>query len=186
VLVLSPTERQSGEFIRKIESFLHKLNVKFKGDGNNDCSIVLPNRTRIVGLPGTEDTNRGYSAPTLILIDEAGRVDDNLYFAIRPMLATSNGQLIIMSTPNGKQGFFWDEWSKENSNWLKIKVPATDCPRISRQFLAEEVMRLDAEFYRQEYLCEFNAAAGALFTEAQIQACFDKNIQPLRFRDGQR
>jgi hypothetical protein len=180
VLVLSPSERQSAEFIRKVESFVRHLGVKLKGDGDNACSLILPNGTRIVGLPGSEATNRGFSAPSLVLIDEASRVDDGLYFAIRPMLATSNGQLIIMSTPLGRRGFFWEEWSsKGNPDWLKISVKATDCPRIGKQFLSEEIMRLSSDFYQQEYLCEFKADAQGLFKESDLERCWSDDVQPL-------
>jgi hypothetical protein len=41
-------------------------------------------------LPGKEATSRGYT-PILIIIDEASRVPDDLYRAVRPMLAVSHG-----------------------------------------------------------------------------------------------
>ena len=40
---------------------------------------MLPNGSRIVGLPGTEATVRGFSAVSLLLIDEASRVVDEMY-----------------------------------------------------------------------------------------------------------
>jgi hypothetical protein len=52
-----------------------------------------------VGLPGTEATIRGFSAVSLLLVDEAARCSDELYLAIRPMLAVSDGTLWLMSTP---------------------------------------------------------------------------------------
>jgi hypothetical protein len=36
-----------------------------------------------------------------MLIDEAARVSDEIYKAVRPMLAVGNGDLLMMSTPNG-------------------------------------------------------------------------------------
>jgi hypothetical protein len=41
-------------------------------------SLLLPNRSRIVGLPGNEVTVRGFSAVSLMLIDEAARVSDEM------------------------------------------------------------------------------------------------------------
>jgi len=65
-------------------------------------SLEFPNGARIIGLPGSEATIRGFSAVSLLLVDEAARVSDDLYKAIRPMLAVSAGELWLMSTPFGK------------------------------------------------------------------------------------
>ena len=112
ILVSSPSERQSAEWMRKAAHFVHILRVRPRGDGANAQSILLPNGSRIVGLPGAEATVRGFSAVSLLLIDEAARVPDDLYRALRPMLAaSSSGGLWLMSTPYGKRGFFYDEWS---------------------------------------------------------------------------
>jgi hypothetical protein len=62
-----------------------------------------------VGLPGTEATVRGCSAVSMMLIDEAAQVKDDLYDAVRPMLAVSDGDLWLMSAPRGRVGFFWRE-----------------------------------------------------------------------------
>ena len=53
---------------------------------------------------------RGYAAADLVIIDEAARVEDDLISAFRPMLATSNGRLIALTTPAGKRGWFFDAW----------------------------------------------------------------------------
>jgi hypothetical protein len=59
-LVVSPSARQSGEFLRKAAQFARKLEVKRKGDGDNEMSLLFPNGSRIVGLPGNEGTIRGF------------------------------------------------------------------------------------------------------------------------------
>jgi len=53
-LVVSPSARQSGEFLRKAEEFVMRLGMKPKGDGENALSVAFPNGSRIVGLPGNE------------------------------------------------------------------------------------------------------------------------------------
>ena len=75
--MVSPSARQSGEFMRKAEEFVRRLGMRPRGDGDNAMSILLPNGSRIVGLPGNETTVRGFSAVSLLLIDEAARVGDD-------------------------------------------------------------------------------------------------------------
>ena len=137
-LVLTPCGRQSGEFLRKAEAFVRRLVIPVRRDGNNELSISFPNGSRIVGLPQNEAKVRGFSNVSLLLIDEASRVEDALYRAMRPTLAVGNGDLWLMSTPNGKRGFFYEEWAHGGDAWERIRVAAPDCPRIDPEFLAEE------------------------------------------------
>ena len=110
VLVASPSERQSAGLVRKAAGMLRSLKIRPRGDGDNSISLLLPNESRIVGVPGREGTVRGYSSVSLMLIDEAARVEEEMYRALTPMLAVGGGDLWIMSTPCGKRGFFYEAW----------------------------------------------------------------------------
>jgi hypothetical protein len=76
----------------------------------------LPNGSRIEALPGTERTVRGFSGASLLIVDEAARVDDGLVYSVRPMLAVSGGSLMMLSTPFGRRGVFYREWT-EGEGW---------------------------------------------------------------------
>jgi hypothetical protein len=76
--------------------------------GESALRLELENHSRIISLPGQEQTVRGYAGVSLLIVDEAARVPDDLYFAVRPMLAVSNGRLIALSTPFGKRGWFYE------------------------------------------------------------------------------
>ncbi len=179
ILVVSPGERQSGEFLRKAEDFTRQLGLKVKGDGDNALSLVYPNGSRIVGLPGKEATIRGFSAVSLLVVDEASRVPDEMYKAIRPMLAVSNGTLWLMSTPHGKLGFFHDTWANGGDAWERVKVTAEECPRISKEHLKEEKRVLGERWYKQEYMCEFEDISGGVFDMDMVRAAFKSDIKPL-------
>jgi hypothetical protein len=155
VVVASPSERQSAEWVRKAAGFVRRLGLRAKGDGDNAQSLVFPNGSRIVGLPGNDATVRGFSAVSLLLIDEAARVTDELYKSLRPMLAASRGDLWLMSTPFGKRGFFYDEWTEGGSGWERVSGLATECSRIDAAFLDDERRALGESWFAQEYLCEF-------------------------------
>ena len=169
ILVASPSARQSSEFVRKAALFLRKLGIKPRGDGDNDISLALPNGSRIVGIPGIEATVRGFSSVSLMLVDEASRVPDELYRALRPMLAVGGGSLWLLSTPYGKRGFFYNEWANGGNSWTRFRIPATDCPRIAANFLEQERRALGPRYFAQEYMCEFHATNDALFNEAQVR-----------------
>ena len=177
-IVAAPSARQSAEFVRKAGAFLRLLGIAPRGDGDNPISLALPNGSRIVGLPGRESTIRGFSNVSLLLIDEASRVPDDLYEAVRPMIAANPRAAIwLMSTPNGRQGFFHGEWTQGGPGWIRIEAPATRCPRIRPEFLEEERRHLADQKFRQEYLCEFIAADHAYFDPEAIDDAF-RSVEP--------
>jgi hypothetical protein len=178
-LVASPSARQSGEFVRKAEGFVARLGVRVKGDGDNEISVSLPNGSRIVGLPGSEDTVRGFSAVSLLLVDEAARVPNELYRALRPMLAVSGGALWMMSTPRGKRGFFWETWEHGGAEWERVRAPAEECARIQPKFLAEERQTMGERYYEQEYGCSFAETEAGVFDRDLIDRAFTSRFAPL-------
>jgi hypothetical protein len=185
VIVAAPTARQSGEWIEKTSTLLRQLDVRPRGDGRNENSLLLPNRSRIVGLPGVAANIRGFSRVALLIIDEAGFVPDSLYHALNPMLAVSGGALWLMSTPNGQSGFFYNEWhdvgrtSSSASPWQRVQVPADHCSRISPEFLAQQRISLGDQMYRQEYQCEFLSNGTQVFSQELLQQAFDDLYDPI-------
>jgi Terminase large subunit, T4likevirus-type, N-terminal len=172
-IVAAPSARQSAELVRKATNFLRLLSLPIRGDGDNPISLLFPNGSRIVGIPGRESTVRGFSAVALLLIDEASRVPGELYQALRPMIAANpDAALWLLSTPNGRQGFFYDEWMQGGPLWTRIEAPASSCPRIRPEFLAEERNHLTEQQFRQEYQCEFIASDDSYFDPESIDDAF--------------
>ena len=178
-LVITPSGRQSGEFLWKIRSLCRIAAEEVTGDGENRMSVMFENGSRVVGLPANERTTRGFSDPGLIVVDEAARLDDDLYFALLPTLARGCGDLWLLSTPNGKTGFFWKAWSEEEG-WFKMKVTAEECPRTSKEILAEQRKIFSEDLYRQEYLCEFVDNDDAMFKMEQVMSLFVDYSKDLR------
>jgi hypothetical protein len=178
VLCLAPALRQSQELFGKIAGFYRDLGRPVAPQGERKLSLELENGSRIVTLPGSEKTIRGFSGANLLLVDEASRVDDELYFAIRPMLAVSGGSLIMLSSPYGRRGVFYEEWIS-GREWERFEVPASRCPRISQTFLKEEEETLPPFIYRQEYECSFEDTEDQVFTTEMIDRAVTDEIQPL-------
>ena len=180
VLLLSPSLRQSGELFRKVTGFL----VKVEKDAvpvaaESALRIELKNGSRVVSLPGSETTVRGFSNVALLIVDEAARVDDALFFSIKPMLAVSGGRLVALTTPWGKRGFFFNEWITEDGSSARVKVSATECPRIAPDFLERERATMPARWFRQEYECSFEDLADAAFGADLVAGLVDRSIVPL-------
>ena len=178
-LVVSPSGRQSGEFVRKAAGFARRLGMRTKGDGTNEMSLEFPNRSRIIGLPGSEETIRGFSSVSLLLVDEASRVPDDLYMAVRPMLAASSGALWLMSTPCGKRGFFYEAWERGGPEWERIRAPGTECVRIEREFLEEERKTVGTRRFQQEYMCEFVGTEGGMFERDLVERAIRRDVEVL-------
>jgi hypothetical protein len=171
VLVLSPSLRQSQELFRTCRRVYQQAGRPVLPETESALRLELANDSRIVSLPGREGTVRGFSGVQLLIIDEASRVDDALYAAVRPMLAVSQGRLVALSTPFGRRGWWHQAWSGPEA-WERYAVPATACPRITAAFLAEEQRAMGAWWYQQEYGCAFLDAEAQAFTRADVARAF--------------
>jgi hypothetical protein len=178
ILLLSPSERQSKELFRKTLDVYRALGRPIPAESETKLTLELENGSRIIALPGSEATVRGFSGVRLLVVDEASRVDDALYRAVRPMLAVSGGRLCLLSTPFGKRGFFYDEWTN-GQGWERVEVPAEQCPRIDPTFLAEERRVYGPSFYSQEYGCRFIDVISALFSYESVMGAVSGEIAPL-------
>ena len=114
---------------------------------------------------------RSYRGVSLLLVDEAAEVPESSYHTIRPALATYGkfgGSIWMMSTPQGREGFFWNAWELEADRWTRFSVPATECPRILPSFLEEERLILGPRVFSQEYLCQFIEAPNCLLNREDV------------------
>jgi hypothetical protein len=180
ILCLAPALRQSQELFGKIAGFYRDLGRPVAPQGERKLSLELENGSRIVTLPGSEKTVRGFSGAALLILDEASRVSDELYYAVRPMLAVSGGSLMMLTTPYGKRGVFYEEWtSGAGHGWERYEVPAADCPRIPAEFLEEERDALPSWVYRQEYECSFEETEDQVFTTEMVERAVTSEVTPL-------
>jgi hypothetical protein len=183
-LLVSPTQRQSAELFKKCKSFMNLLTPPAPLTEDNALSLTMANGSRIVSLPGSPETVRGYSSPALVVIDEAAFVEDATVNALRPMLAVGGGRLMALSTPYGRRGAFFQAWSSPGDEWHKIKITAADCPRISPEFLESERRAIGDWWFRQEFMGEFLETAAQLFRLEDINRALSDDVKPLFAADG--
>ncbi len=178
VLLLAPALRQSQELFRKVKTLLHDVGAAGVRQASA-LSLELDNGSRIVSLPGREQTIRGYSGVALLVVDEASRVPDPLYQAVRPMLAVSGGRIVLLSTPFGRRGFFFHEFTEGGADWQRVKITAHDVPRISEAWLAAEKAKIGDWWFKQEYECQFTETDDAVFGYDVVTAALSTDVKPL-------
>lgn len=176
VLLLSPSLRQSQELFKKALRTYQMVDGSAPSTTESALRLELENGSRIVSLPGKEETVRGFSGVKLLIVDEASRVPSALYFAIRPMLAVSSGRLLALSTPFGTRGWWHDAWFSTES-WARYEVPASLCPRISKEFLEEERRAMGEWWFEQEYQCRFLEGETQPFRREDIDKAFEEDVE---------
>lgn len=184
VLLYAPTENQSIELMEKISVFLSQ-DPEVKLERNSSIEKRFRNGSRIRAFTANPVSARGYSAPDMIIFDESAYIEDELYLTVRPMI-TPTTELILLSTPNGKRGFFYETW-EYGKHWTKIQVDVEDIrgvkkpfaerrekaleegirlylsPRQTEEYLKEELRVMGERWYSQEYEGEFLDMVGAVF-----------------------
>lgn len=178
-LILSPSERQSKLLLDKTYKAYRSLGQPIEADAENQLYLKLMNGSEIYALPGKEATIRGFSGVDLLIIDEASRAADGLYYALTPMLAASDGELMLLSSPFGKRGFFFEEWVSGGDDWDRTTVTADQVPHFSPEFLERERKR--NPLFLQEYMCEFLDSVGQVFAHDLIDRAFAETpgLEPL-------
>ena len=175
-IILSPSQRQSSLLLNKVEEFADRAQVHVKPLGGEDPGLRLPAGV-LIALPGSEATTRGFDRCTWLIIDEASRVSDALWYSATAYLATTNGRVSLLSTPFGQRGFYYRE--HESGRWRITRVPATECPRISAEWLADQRASMPESWFRQEYLCEFTSVNDAVFDHDLVLESLSPEVEPL-------
>jgi hypothetical protein len=197
-LIVAHTMAQAEETIRKMDRFFAALALPTHGEAGKTLSRVLPNGSRVIGLAADDDKVRSYTA-NLVVLDEAARVPDHAgrgrrgpqsgmknkiaaasvargsataWDAIEPTLATTNGDLIIASTPEGKRGLFWETWTDGGP-----ESTVHQCPRVSKEFVESQRRKGDA-FFKQAYECQFVESGIYLLGRDQVERLVTDKEQP--------
>ena len=116
---------------------------------------------------------------SLLIVDEAARVEDDHYSAMTPALDKFHGDQWLLSTPWGKSGFFRRTWSDGDPDWTRVAVKATDCPRLPERFLEQQRKEKGDAVFRREFLCEFMDADQSMFDRSALLALVRTELKPL-------
>lgn len=163
-LIISTGQKASNEFIKKCEKMADAISIitdgKIKHNSTAD-SIKFHNLGRIISLPsGNPNALRGYSADA-ILIDECAFIDnpEEVYQSIIPTITRNKkAQLIIVSTPAGKNNFFYKLLEEANEDWYIQTTTIEDAIREGLKIDLKQIKDTvkDPDVFDQEYMCKFS------------------------------
>lgn len=171
-LIFSPTEDQSKELLQYIREMNDALGCPVPVVSETETRIKWANGSEVKAKTDRPKSSRGFT-PDEVVIDEAAQVSDLLYLSVAPMLVLGRCDLLALTTPFGKMGWFYELWNTpaKSRHWRKFRVTAYECPRIDRATLEEHRAVLPPQWFDQEYLCVFNSTAGAVFDRETLEAC---------------
>src|SRR6187399_815133 len=146
-----PAQRQSAEAVRRVRESLIKAGAELESD--NVFALELKNGSRVLALPGSDDSIRGLTVDGWIVADEAARLGEDLIAALRPMRARRpQTRLAMLSTAWSRTDPFWLAWSGDDPSWLRLKATADEVDLFSPDYLAEERSSLGEAAFKREYL----------------------------------
>jgi hypothetical protein len=186
-VILTPTEDQSKRLLARIKQSYSRLPVAPKIVTDIGREFVLENGSRVIAMPGSETSIRGIDAVHQLIVDEAAFVPDELYAVVRPFMATTNGAELDLSTAHGKRGWFYQAYTRAITppvpgHMLAVRVTADQIPRISPEFLANELSELGQFVYDQEYNVVFLDDETQVFSSDLIAAAKSPAVMSLGLR----
>ena len=149
-VVACPAQRQSAEAVRRVREAVIKAGGKLEAD--NVYGLELTNGSRVLALPGSDDSIRGLTVDGWIVADEAARLTDDLIAALRPMRARRlEARFAMLSTAWSRTDPFWMAWDSDDPSWIRLKATADIVP-FDPKFLEQERLAMGEEAFKREYL----------------------------------
>ncbi len=172
ILILSRTKEQSGLIAKYAREFLATSPILCDMIDNaktRKSDLVLTNGSvifdRTMGVDSLNIRGLTLSNYGILVIDEAAYASDS---GIKNILPAAYGcSKILVSTPYRKRGFFYD--AVNSGEYTVHHVPASRCPRISREEI-ETMRRLyrPSEF-QNEVLATFAQGADCVFDSEAVE-----------------
>ena len=156
ILLAGPTGPQSGQIMMEARQVAEKAGLELKSPPPGCDGFKLPNGSQVISLPDDQSNIRGFSAPRLIVVDEAAFASDELFPALKSILASPDGRMFLLSTATGQSGHFYEKWRETGENYHKI-------------FSHSE----------EEFNSEFTAPPGQFTSREPLHNAIRRDIKPL-------
>lgn len=185
IIYISPVKTQGGDRFRNIKAALEPTGL-IKKSNANDKVIELTNGS-IIQFLSTEGyvSIRGKTASSLLILDECSYIPETTPTGefmwsnvIAPIAKTLKPKIVYISTPAGKQGFFYEKHLRAISDeypYIKEVKATIEDDIFSTQ---EEKDRWKSDSpplaWAQEYECKF--LDSSLTALPGFEDCFKKNV----------
>lgn len=198
IVIIAPSQRQSKIMYDQVRSYIHTNPILEASIERSTLSrIELDNQSTIHNFPvgNTADKVRGYSID-LLIVDEAAYISERVYTAILPALASTNGSMILIGTPAGREGLFYHSFYPEGSGAVGLEfsthwypysdaldvqkigpdgIPLVDRDgnpvyQINERFIKYQRRTLPPGAFAQEYEARFTDDSLNYFSRSDIMA----------------
>lgn len=177
-LIISPAERQSRLLFGTIQNFVAQSDDLFNSvdKRSNMESLKFTNGSEIIPLPSTTFI-RGFQNVDFIVCDEAAFFmnPEQTFASIEPMLSIRNqrtnkyGSLILISSPNGTRGKFWEAFN--SPLYVRKQISSSENEYASKEWLEEQKQLMSSNIYQQEILAQFVDTIDNFFSAELIEKC---------------
>lgn len=158
-------------------------------DENNKLTLKFSNGSQIKAVSAASDAGRSESASFLI-IDEGAFIEnpEPIWASAQQTLTATNGECLILSTPNGIGNWFhkmWSEAEKKENGFVPIKLPWYVHPERDQKWRDEQDQKLGAKIAAQECDCVFTVTGDGVFASEIIEFYEQTYIKEPKVRRGQ-
>jgi len=172
IMIIASVERQALLMFEKVISYIHtRYRYMIKKEKNNPTKkkLKLTNGSEILSLP-TGETGYGIRGHTinLLIADEAAHIHEEVWTAVTPMLAVTKGKLWLLSTPKGKQNYFYK--AEMSGNYECFHVSYLDCPRKDEEYIRLRREELTKAMFAQEVMGEYVDELHRFFPDTLINS----------------
>ena len=121
---------------------------------DNVFRLELANGSRVLALPGTDESIRGLTVDSWIVADEAAQLDPAIMAALHPMRTQRpNARFAMLSTAWSRTDPFWSVWENDDPSWTRIRATIDVEPNLIAPEVLERARRqLSADDFKREYL----------------------------------
>jgi len=181
IMIIASVERQALLLFEKVLNYIyinHKHLIGTKKNKPTKHELKLKNGSIIRCLP-TGDSGYGIRGYTIdrLYADEAHFIKEAVWQAVTPMLTTTGGDIILLSTPFGCEGYFYRCFYDKKFHSIHVNTEEVAEQRQEPQrtqmmeFLKDEKERMTKLQYQQEYLGLFVGGIQRFLPDELIDAC---------------
>lgn len=191
ILALAPDQDKARQILDKISFSYDNLPALLLRMANaesvekNKLRITLKNGSKAVAASGASKSARGKTA-TFLVLDEAAFIEnaEELWGSAQQTLSTG-GSAIVLSTPNGNSGFFFDLWEASESGdneFVPVKLPWTVHPNRDQAWRDRQDAELGKRMAAQECDTSFSSSEDTYFESEDLQEFERDVLDPLEMR----